>query len=118
MGVPIGVKDNFNVAEMPTTCASHILESEFVFGSNFIDYVSPYDATVCRRILDDQGIIIGKTNMDEFGMGSMNTFSNFGPTKNPLSSKDDSLVPGGSSGGSAAAVASYMCYGFVNVFKR
>eukprot|EP01129_Flabellula_baltica_P010027 TRINITY_DN4190_c0_g1_i2.p1 TRINITY_DN4190_c0_g1~~TRINITY_DN4190_c0_g1_i2.p1 ORF type:complete len:400 (+),score=98.95 TRINITY_DN4190_c0_g1_i2:6-1205(+) len=98
-GVPIGIKDNFNVEGLPTTCASDILES----------YVSPYNATVCQKIIDESGCIIGKTNLDEFGMGSFNKFSKFGPALSPLFDPSEKRVAGGSSGGSAAAVASFMC---------
>ena len=92
-GVPIALKGNFSTVVMPTDCGSRILEG----------YVAPYEATAVRKLRAAGAVIIAKTNMDEFAMGSSNEHSAFGPVRNPL---DPERVPGGSSGGSAVAVAS------------
>lgn len=99
-GIPMAIKDNFCTKGIRTTCASKMLK----------DYIPQYNSTVYQRLLDRGCVMMGKTNMDEFGMGSGTIDSIYGPTKNPWSkSMDDWNITGGSSGGSAAAVAAGSC---------
>lgn len=113
-GIPVAVKDNFSTSGIETTCASDMLKG----------YVPPYNATVVQKLLDQGALLLGKTNLDEFAMGSGSTDGVFGPVKNPWtyskqyrersrhSAHEDShwLITGGSSGGSAAAVAAFTCF--------
>ena len=93
-GVPLALKDVLTYSGAPTTCGSKILEG----------WIPPYNATVTQRLLDADIVILGKTNMDEFAMGSSTENSAYGPTHNPW---DLDRIPGGSGGGSSAALAAY-----------
>ncbi|MBN2478639.1 MAG: Asp-tRNA(Asn)/Glu-tRNA(Gln) amidotransferase subunit GatA [Parachlamydiales bacterium] len=93
--IPVAIKDNINIEDEITTCGSRFLKN----------YKAPFSATIVKALEEEDAIIIGKTNLDEFAMGSSTEFSHFFPTKNPWNLK---CVPGGSSGGSAAAVSSRM----------
>ena len=102
-GVPLAIKDLFCTEGVPTTAGSHILEG----------FVPQYESTVTANLWRSGAVMVGKTNLDEFAMGSSNMTSHFGGVENPWKRKGDNrkLVPGGSSGGSAAAVAAYMVPG-------
>ncbi|CAH2252393.1 glutamyl-tRNA(Gln) amidotransferase subunit A, mitochondrial [Pelobates cultripes] len=116
-GIPFAIKDNFSTCGIETTCASRMLKG----------YIPPYNATVVQKLFDQGAVLMGKTNLDEFAMGSGSTDSIFGPVKNPWSyskayrekravnhhdakKESDWLITGGSSGGSAAAVSAGTCY--------
>src|SRR5690606_27524652 len=102
-GIPLGVKDLFATEGVRTTACSAILD----------DFRPPYESTVTRQLWRDGAVMLGKLNNDEFAMGSSNETSAFGPVVNPWrrNGSDAKLVPGGSSGGSAAAVAARLCLG-------
>lgn len=95
-GVAVGIKDNISTMDLKTTCASKMLS----------EYIPPFNATVVQKLVDNDAIIIGKLNLDEFAMGSTTEWSYFGITRNPWNTN---YVCGGSSGGSAASVSSQMC---------
>lgn len=97
-GLPLGIKDLFCTKNIRTTACSHILHN----------FVPAYESTVTQKLWDAGAVNLGKLNMDEFAMGGSNETSYWGPVKNPW---DEERVPGGSSGGSAAAVADYQCFG-------
>lgn len=102
-GIPIAIKDNFCTKDVKTTCGSKMLEN----------FVPTYNATVYQRLADGGAVLLGKTNLDQFAMGSGTVDSIYGPTKNIWSLKYDTEnfhIAGGSSGGSAAAVASGICF--------
>ena len=96
---PVAIKDNICTHDLNTTASSNILK----------DFTSPYDATVVKLLRDAGAVVSGKTNMDEFGMGSHSTHSHFGPVKMQRYEGEESSV-GGSSGGSALAVATSQCW--------
>jgi aspartyl-tRNA(Asn)/glutamyl-tRNA(Gln) amidotransferase subunit A len=102
-GIPVAIKDLFCTDGIRTTACSHILDG----------FVPPYESTVTARMRAAGAVMLGKTNMDEFAMGSSNETSYYGPVRNPWRRKGDNrtLVPGGSSGGSASAVAARLCLG-------
>jgi aspartyl-tRNA(Asn)/glutamyl-tRNA(Gln) amidotransferase subunit A len=102
-GIPLGIKDLFGTKDVHTQAASHILDG----------FKPPYESSVTANLWRDGAVMLGKLNMDEFAMGSSNETSYYGPVVNPWRAKDSNanLVPGGSSGGSASAVAAWLCAG-------
>ena len=100
-GIPLGIKDLFCTGGVPSQAASRILEG----------FLPEYESTVTQRLWDAGAVMLGKLNMDEFAMGSSNETSVYGPVVNPWRCDDRELTPGGSSGGSAAAVAADLCLG-------
>lgn len=123
-GVTIAIKDNFCTTNVPTTCASRYLcyfryyidlvdWRKYVLCSMLRDFVPPYDATMTSRLRQAGATLLGKTNMDQFAMGAGTVDSIYGPTKNIWSedlSHNNWRIAGGSSGGSASAVAAGLCY--------
>ena len=101
-GIPLAIKDLFSTKGTRTTCGSKMLEN----------YIPPYESTITQKLLDAGAVFLGKTNMDEFAMGSANITSHYGNVISPWSKEKD-LVPGGSSGGSASAVAGHLCAGAI-----
>ncbi|HET7412949.1 MAG TPA: Asp-tRNA(Asn)/Glu-tRNA(Gln) amidotransferase subunit GatA [Pararhizobium sp.] len=102
-GIPLGIKDLFGTEGVHTQACSHILDK----------FEPRYESTITQNLWNDGAVMLGKLNMDEFAMGSSNETSHYGPVKNPWRAKDSNLdlVPGGSSGGSAAAVSAFLCAG-------
>src|SRR6187549_1914438 len=102
-GIPVAVKDLFCTKDVRTTASSHVLDN----------FVPAYESTVTAQLWRDGAVMLGKTNNDEFAMGSSNETSCFGPVVNPWrrEGSNTTLVPGGSSGGSASAVAALLCMG-------
>ncbi|HEY3679497.1 MAG TPA: amidase, partial [Bradyrhizobium sp.] len=102
-GIPLGIKDLFATKDVRTTACSKILD----------EFRPPYESTVTQQLWRDGAVMLGKLNCDEFAMGSSNETSRFGPVVNPWrrQGSDTKLVPGGSSGGSASAVAALLCMG-------
>ncbi|MEN0119395.1 MAG: amidase, partial [Agrobacterium cavarae] len=102
-GIPLGVKDLFATRDIHTQACSHVLDG----------FKPKYESTVTQNLWDAGAVLLGKLNMDEFAMGSSNESSYYGPVVNPWRAQgsDKNLVPGGSSGGSAAAVAAHLCAG-------
>jgi aspartyl-tRNA(Asn)/glutamyl-tRNA(Gln) amidotransferase subunit A len=102
-GIPLGIKDLYCTEGVQTTAGSHILEG----------FVPPYESTVTSNLWRDGAVMLGKLNLDEFAMGSSNETSYFGPVISPWRRKGSKakIVPGGSSGGSSAAVAARLCFG-------
>ncbi|MEN3146388.1 Asp-tRNA(Asn)/Glu-tRNA(Gln) amidotransferase subunit GatA [Neorhizobium sp. IRAMC:178] len=102
-GIPLGIKDLFATRDVHTQACSHILDG----------FLPKYESTVTQNLWDDGAVMLGKLNMDEFAMGSSNETSHYGPVINPwkANGSNQQLVPGGSSGGSAAAVSAFLCAG-------